>query len=375
MTKVLNNILYYHPLPLNNEGDSGSRVRPLRMLTAFKNLGYSVTEVTGHYEHRKEIIKNNVFGKKFLFCYGESANTPFVLTNRYHFPLFNSYDHKFFRFLKNNKIPSGIFFRDMYWFFDYYKKHAKFHRRFYNRFWLHELKTYKENTTALFLPTRAMKYSIPIDWAQDTIYSLPPGCASFTDFDHLLDNSDNNILRLLYIGNIAPPLYDLRSLFRIVSENKNIELEIICRKSDWEKHKEIYRDYLRPNIKLFHKSGDLLIEHYSKADVFVTYRNHHPYLDLTMPIKIHEAWSYGLPVIVKSGGIDAKWVERLKGGWVVNNDTELINLFSSMKADRNQLTSRKTNVKKLVDEHSWEKRASYVEKILLGTGSVDKTFF
>ena len=118
------NIIFHHPLPLEENPKSASRIRPLRMLESFRKLGCRVDLVTGYSserKHRIKMIKNNIKdGIKYDFLYAESSTMPTLLTDRHHLPLHPFMDWFFFRFCKKNDIPIGLFYRDIYWLFDGY---------------------------------------------------------------------------------------------------------------------------------------------------------------------------------------------------------------------------------------------------------------
>lgn len=359
-------------MPITAAGRSGSSVRPYRMLNAFKQLGYSVIEVVGDYSNRKRVIQKQVLDNNILFLYGESANMPLLLTNKYRMPTYFGFDQRMFKYLQCNNIPVGLFYRDIYWAFDSYKKTLKFRRRLYKPFWMYELRLFRKYCSILFMPTLEMPKYLPITWDKHTILPLPPGCE--INKIHKNVSPENRKLRLLYVGNIAPPLYNLYELFSAIKEQIDIELDIICRKEDWLRYKHLYHGLLSKNIFISHKSGIDLKQHYQSADVFITYRGHHPYLDITLPIKIHEAWSFGLPVILKSGGLDAKWVKNLNGGWIVSNKDDLQKLFNYLKSNKSEIEKKRKDVQKLVPSHSWLNRARYVADILTNKAVPDETF-
>jgi hypothetical protein len=72
MTKA---IIFHHPEPITNRPASGSQLRPLQMLTAFRQLGYRVDEVVGYVEDRKEgidtVYMNIRDGCRYEFLYSE----------------------------------------------------------------------------------------------------------------------------------------------------------------------------------------------------------------------------------------------------------------------------------------------------------------
>ncbi len=51
------NIIFHHPLPLNPNATSASGIRPLKMLEAFRSLGYEVDVISGYSSERKKRIK------------------------------------------------------------------------------------------------------------------------------------------------------------------------------------------------------------------------------------------------------------------------------------------------------------------------------
>ena len=109
------NMIFYHPAEITYGGTSGSQVRPVRILDAFKNIGCNVVEVTGLYHKRREKIRDKIIGKKFDLFYGENSNMPLLLSNKYKLPWVGIFDKLLFEYIKENSIPSGLFFRDIYW--------------------------------------------------------------------------------------------------------------------------------------------------------------------------------------------------------------------------------------------------------------------
>ena len=49
-------MIFHYPKTLNNFLKRGSAIRPLKMLQAFKNIGYEVDLVVGNWSERKESI-------------------------------------------------------------------------------------------------------------------------------------------------------------------------------------------------------------------------------------------------------------------------------------------------------------------------------
>ena len=85
-----------------------------------------MTVVSGYAKERKkrfDEIKTQVKnGVKFDFLYSESSTMPTILTEPHHMPIHPFVDFSLFRFCKKNGIKIGLFYRDIYWKFDIYKK-------------------------------------------------------------------------------------------------------------------------------------------------------------------------------------------------------------------------------------------------------------
>ena len=97
-------IIFHHPLPLRLNSSSASGIRPVRMLEAFRQLGYEVDVVAGYSSERKKIIKKIKQkienGVKYDFIYSESSTMPTVLTDKHHLPLNPFLDFGFLFFVK-----------------------------------------------------------------------------------------------------------------------------------------------------------------------------------------------------------------------------------------------------------------------------------
>ncbi len=75
-------IIFHLPMEIDKNRPSGSQIRPLKILQAFKNIGYKVDIVMGDVKTRKRQIKkikrNISNGVKYDFLYSESSTMPTV---------------------------------------------------------------------------------------------------------------------------------------------------------------------------------------------------------------------------------------------------------------------------------------------------------
>ena len=97
-------IIFHIPNKLDKSQNSGSQIRPIKMIQAFKNIGYKVDLIMGTVKERKIQIKNlkqriNA-GEKYEFLYSESSTMPTALTEPHHLPVAPFLDFDFFKYCK-----------------------------------------------------------------------------------------------------------------------------------------------------------------------------------------------------------------------------------------------------------------------------------
>ena len=139
---------------------------------------------------------------------------PTLLTDRHHLPLHPFTDFGFFKELKRHNIPIGLFYRDVYWAFDLYKKSVSTLKRvFAVHFYKYDLKQYDKFVDTLFLPSLKMLQYIPGGVKIPNVQLLPSGCEIY---DQITEKNGRSGLNILYIGGITQPLYDLTPLIEAV---------------------------------------------------------------------------------------------------------------------------------------------------------------
>lgn len=339
----------------------------MHMLNAFKQLGYEVEVVAGHAQERiyaigriKKAVRE---GKEVDFIYSESSTLPTLLTEPHRFPTHPSLDFGFFRWAKRRGIPIGLYYRDVYWRFGLYRERFYWAKRIVGLlFYYFDWWQYTRFVDYLFIPSFMMKSALPGAWPEDRLTALSPGCEIYDFPSTRTGTSPLKKLRLLYVGGIAPPLYDLFEMVSVVSTLSRVELTLICRKEEWDRFKDYYG--LHGNIKVLHVSGEELKEHYFSADLFIFVRAPYPYLEFAMPVKLFEALGFGLPIITNSGTAAGQFVEEEDVGWVVSSARELRVLLAGLLADRHMVEEKRARVKMVRGRHTWLARASKVASIL-----------
>lgn len=350
-------IIYHHPLPLADNPKSGSQVRPIKMLNAFKELGYEVDLVSGYSTERKEkinIIKNKIRnGTIYDFMYCENSTMPTQLTDQHHLPLHPFLDFDFFSYVKKNNIPIGLFYRDIFWRFELYEKGVSNFKAFIAKFfYIYELNRYNKLLDILYLPSTEMKKYIPE--FQGRVNALPPGHSKNINENYV---SNNDIIRLTYVGGFSD-YYDLTLLIKSISHFKHIELTICTREIEWENAKHKYQN-LSPNIKIVHLNGDELLNLYKKTDIAVLFVRPQEYWNFAVPIKLFEYIGEGKPILVSKGTFSANFVEKNNIGWVVDYSEEDVNSFLNC-INFNEIDRILKNVSECASTNSWKARALQV---------------
>lgn len=306
-------MIFHIPLPLCEDSVSASGLRPLKMIEAFKNIGYDVDIVSGFANERKtkikEILKKIKSGYKYDFCYCESSTMPTLLTESHHLPVAPFLDFDFIKKLKKNSIPTGLFYRDIHWVFEQYRNETGFFKRFVaTLFYKYDLFKYNRLFDVLFLPSEKMAAYIPIKIKIQKIHALPPGCDVIDLADKKQPKTGNNFI-IIYAGGITPPLYDLKPLFEMIMKNKRLTLFLICRKEEFLKTKSYYDISKIENIKIIHGSGLKIKKYFLESDFYAILWKPFSYLSFAYPYKLFEALTYGLPVITTKGTAASDFVK------------------------------------------------------------------
>ncbi|MEH7484848.1 glycosyltransferase family 1 protein, partial [Neobacillus drentensis] len=121
----MKSVLLYYPFQLAENANSGSKLRPKKIHSAFlewgKKNGVEILLLSGHSKARETMFaewKSKGKLNNLLFCYMENQTIPFWLTDPRHIPQKPFIDSKVMKFLKGKNIPVGVFYRDVYWKFD-----------------------------------------------------------------------------------------------------------------------------------------------------------------------------------------------------------------------------------------------------------------
>lgn len=363
-------MVFHHPLPLAHKPQAGSEVRPIRMVEAFKKLGFTVELVTGYARERRAAIRRIQRqvreGRRFDFVYSESTSMPTAMTEPHHLPLHPLLDFGFLNWMRRHGVATGWFYRDVYWRFDLYRQAVPLAKRlpavaFYWYEWLQA----RRSVDHLFLPSVEMIRVLPRGWPEHKVSALPPGCEIF-DGERRDARTDPTRLEVLYVGGIRPPLYDLTPLVDAVHRAGHARLTLVCRPDEWRALAGYYDRGNAHELRVVHAGGTELHSLYAQADVFAIVRKTHAYLEFAMPVKLFEALGHGVPVVTTGGTAVARFVAGEKIGWVVTDERELVNLFDSLVVNRDALVAMRERVRRVRHRHTWTDRARQVAATLTG---------
>ncbi|OKL49526.1 hypothetical protein BSR29_00790 [Boudabousia liubingyangii] len=362
-------MIYYTPYGLRPGVPSASAVRPIEMLQAFHDAGFEVFEITGTARERKkriQVLKKQIrAGKKFDFCYSESSTQPNMMTEPKHFPLVPFLDARFFSYLKRKKIPTGIFYRDIYWRFPEYRTQIPRIVDLGLKVFYHwDLVWYKANRVTLFLPSLRMGKHVPTV-PSERFVELPPGAKIRKNPKKSEGNfNGGDLLNLFFVGGIGPN-YQLHEAFKAVAETPGVSMTICVPQKYWEQVKPQYEPFLCDRIEIVSGTGEELEKFYDQADIGLLFTKPISYWDFAVPVKLYEYIGNGKPIVAASGSNAGRIVEQLGAGWVLPYETEALKkLLEKLIENPHILREAAKSVKSIQEEQTWKARAKFVAEHL-----------
>lgn len=363
--------IFHIPNNIDLTGKSGSQVRPGKMLKALKNQGYEVDFVMGYGKARKESIKsikkNIRQGIKYDFLYSESSTMPTLLTEKNHLPRYPLLDFNFLRFCKKNGIKVGLFYRDVIWKFEQYKKSVPWYYRVVT-FWFYkyDLFQYNKCVDVLYLPSSRIEQYIP-ECKKIHKELLIPGAVLDRKYidqrKQYFESRKKGDLNIFYVGGVSG-IYDILEMIKVLQNIDYVTVTICCKAEAWEKEKDRYGPYLTNRIKIVHDSGDALYQYYKKADLAWCYFDveQHKYMKIATPIKMLEYMSFLTPVIATKGSCAAEFIEKYDVGWSIPyNVSEFTKLIEYIYDNQDSIIKKHNNTYTCLLDNTWEKR---IDKIV-----------
>lgn len=350
-------LIFHSPRPIDRPLASGSAVRPRRMLDAFRSIGQEVVVVDGDSRSRKRLWREAVAwpADRIAGVYSELATTPIALTDPDHLPRSPFMDFQRMHDLKRKGVPVSVYYRDLYWRFSQFAHTASLWKRVVARPFYHlEIHQLGRCADLVFVPSLGMSHHIPFGRVRPPMIALPPGCV---ERSRTLD-ANHSTLRLLYVGGVGPPNYDLSVMLDAVRGLESCELRICCRVQEWDAISSRYQ--VPPNVTVHHAMGSELDAFFLWADALFFWSPTNVYLRFAMPIKVFESMGWGLPVIVNGDTEFGRFVRETGVGWSPSRAEELGTLLARIRDDRSELARRAAVAARVRQDHTWEARARTV---------------
>ena len=363
-------VVFHHPKRLHAESNVASLIRPARMYEAFSRIGEEVLEITGNGPEREkkwEDLKPRILSEagEGVF-YSESVNVPPALTWLKKKPHRMNFDYRLIQSLRNAGMPTGLFYRDIHWGFKRPRGGGLWpyiKNKCIPAFGRQELKCYERSLDVLFLPDVRMADYLPLSFARSEIFSLPPG-GEEQDYPARQFSPEGGI-NLLYVGNIAPPIYDLRGYFAAGMKEENVRIKVITRERALKLHGSLYEFDDACGPKVIHAQGQELHQHYQDADIALCVWEGVEYHRFVMPVKVYESIAHGIPLIVSSSAeVLSRFVESERIGWVVQNSDEFAILLRRLAEHPEEVAKRQQAVERIRHLHTWDQRAREVVEAL-----------
>jgi len=366
-------VIYHQADVLKTDLSWGDALRQKRMFEAFHSIGQEVFDLTGcpseRVERFEQLRRRLVDSKETAMYYCESVNTftalQWVKSRPWDLGGFE-FDCKIARKLKAFNIPTSVFYRDIHWRFDvvptaFWKR--LFKKRLRTFFAMRELREWEKSVDVMFLPHVSMAEHFPLNFPKTVMKSLPPGGSPCEERPK--QRLDSDPIRLIYVGSIKPPVYDIRKYTESISKLENVHLTLVTRKDGLQLVGSLYSFEKYPEIEVCHAKAEELTSKYQDADIALAVMEGSDYLSFSMPIKIFEAISQGLPLIVTScQHAVVELVEKNKIGWVVDGPREFRDLLSHLRENPCEIEKVRQRVLEVREQHSWESRAREVVETL-----------
>jgi glycosyltransferase involved in cell wall biosynthesis len=365
----MDKVLVYFPFALATKADSGSKVRPIKMIEAFeawgKEQGLEVVVVSGESKERtekwKKLVRQGVL-TDIRFCYVENQTIPVWLTDKNHIPSAPFIDRQVFRYLQQQQVPVGIFYRDVYWKFDELYPLKGLMKAVMQWLYRREEKFFEHNADVIFLPSFEMGKYVDINRPK---VALPPGGKEVTYTK--IERTDKQV-NAIYVGAVKHednglPLM-LETLERVRAEGLPLTLTVVCREPEYQGLRAEQKEMMQQlQVKVQHLSGKELDELYREMDFAFLPRTKSTYNDFSVPVKLVEYLSNYLPVLASNCTSQERFVESGPYGVVAEATVESMVVATKTMMEQHQVYLQTIKMNFLAD-NSWLARVKTVSQSL-----------
>jgi glycosyltransferase involved in cell wall biosynthesis len=367
----MKSVLLYYPFQLVENANSGSKLRPKKIYSAFLEWGKTnsveILLLSGNSNERETLFaKWQSKGKldHLLFCYMENQTIPFWLTDPKHIPQKPFIDSKVMKFLKKKDVPVGVFYRDVYWKFDELYPLKGIKKTIMQTIYRQEEKFYGKYCEVIFLPSEAMGKYVDIPKRK---VALPPGGTQVEI--GVTRESISAPSQGLYVGGINNEDYGLFLLLdalEIANKQKQVcDLTVVCRLEEFnglpENKKKRLSD-LKVTVK--HISGNALNELYKEMDFAFIPRYKSTYNDFSVPVKLVEYLSNGLPVVATHCEAQKDIIESDQYGLICEDKPDSMAKVILQMSEK-YMEYRMNIQATFIEKHSWLARVEKIKESLL----------
>jgi glycosyltransferase involved in cell wall biosynthesis len=358
-------LLYITYIDTKQKPTSGSSVRALKMLEAFKELGCEIMLLEGwNSKDGLEERKRNVHAMRERLkeerpdaCYVEVPSGP----------LFCREDVLILKETREKGVPLSIFYGDAFWKFPEFagsevvgglKNRAK--QKVVAWMQRYDWSLYRKVATRIYFPSSTMAEHF--DFASKGV-SFP---GTFNAPQSLLDKK-NDIPMAVYVGG-ATYRYGAHLLLdafdRVNSEGIRVRLTFICQDSAWRQLPREYRAFEEKEwlLRLSASGDEALAPLYAGADFACLPLRRNIYNDFAMPIKLFEYISYRKPIIATDCIEQAAFIRENGIGLVAPDTTEgyaraILEFLALGETEKETL---KRNMDATGERNTWRHRAQAV---------------
>lgn len=366
----MDTILIYFPFKIQNSANSGSKLRPIKILQAFKDWGklhnIKVLLIAGESKEREDQFKafrNNGYLDNLLFCYIENQTIPIWLTDTGHIPKRPFIDWQILSFLKVANVPVGIFYRDVYWKFDDIYPLRGIKKQIMKIIYRLEEMFFQQYAHTIFLPTLNMAKFVNIN---RPVVALPPGGSEVSSIEPKVKSKQ--VYNAIYVGAISHKMYGLSLLLDVVdnmrSKNIDFNLTIVCRHEELYKISNKERMRIKDlNINIEHRTSSSLPSLYAQMDIALMPLTPTVYNNFAVPTKLLEYLSYHLPVVATCCTAQIELISSGPYGIVCEPNVEsftntIIQMFSNIEFYKSEIAE------KFYKDNSWITRVQTVYNTL-----------
>ncbi|HEX7350290.1 glycosyltransferase [Brachybacterium sp.] len=354
-------MLFHAPFPTDPRPRSASRLRPLRMLEAFAEIGYRVHPVLGAPRQRavafRTARRRRRAGQRFALLYSENSTQPNLLATSIRGAAAPFLEARILHWARRHGIPAGEFYRDVYWRFSTSLRAVRTPRAaVMNLLYRLDLAALRRARVHLFLPSERMAPIVPVP--EESSSALPPGAT-------VVVSPTPPGLHLLYVGGMGAE-YGLDACLEAVAMTPAATLTLCVPREQWERQRSRYAQHLGERIRVVHGSGPELEPLYAAASACVLFVEPGEYRTFAAPVKFFEYLGHGKPVLLSRGTYAGELGERLGIGPVIEYSAQALRQeLEDLHAHPERLARYAESARRVRHDQTWAARARQAADRLL----------